>query len=259
MSNKLRSVNTKLWEKPWIEELSPKDKLLFIYLLTNSKTNMLGIYEVSVSKMSFETGLTKTEIKKAFEGFQTLEKVYYINNYVLLPNFLQNQSLNSNMKISALKEYDKLPNSLKSSISMNASEGFESLCKGFEMLSKVEVEDEREYEKEGEGEKQPPKVDPLPAPILKVYRKFKHLSLSQDEFEKLKSEGYSEDAIDSILDSIENHSGNKKYSSMILTARSWLKRDKKNPLPQANAKKSNDKFPISLKTASYEELKKGLS
>ena len=152
MSNKLRSINTKFWEDPWIEELNPKDKLLFLYLLSNSKTNMLGIYEVSLSKISFETGLTKQEIGKAFEGFERVNKAFYIDNYVVLANFLKNQKYNTNMKKSATKEFSNLPKLLKDKLSCNDSEGFERLIKGFEMLSKIEVEVEDEIEEEYKDE-----------------------------------------------------------------------------------------------------------
>ena len=61
---------------------------------------------------------------------------------------------------------------------------------------------------------------------VQVYRKFKHLSISVDEVEKLKSNGYTKIQIDEVLDKIENYSQNKKYSSLYLTANNWLKKEK---------------------------------
>jgi len=58
-----------------------------------------------------------------------------------------------------------------------------------------------------------------------IYRHFKHLSLSKDEFNKLCID-YTKQQIDDILDQIENNANNKKYSSLYLTAKNWLGRNK---------------------------------
>ena len=60
--SKLRSVNTAFWSDPWVEDLTPSEKLLYIYFITNEKTNMLGIYELSIKKISFE------RIRKDWKG-----------------------------------------------------------------------------------------------------------------------------------------------------------------------------------------------
>lgn len=57
-----------------------------------------------------------------------------------------------------------------------------------------------------------------------IYRKFKHLSMSQDEFDKL-SEKYTKEQIDEILDRIENYAKNKNYTSLYKTALNWLKKE----------------------------------
>jgi len=59
---------------------------------------------------------------------------------------------------------------------------------------------------------------------IHIYRSFDHLSLSQTDFEKL-VEVYTKNDIDDILDQIENNAMNKKYTSLYLTTKNWLKRN----------------------------------
>jgi len=59
---------------------------------------------------------------------------------------------------------------------------------------------------------------------IEIYRKFKHLEITQEEFEKLNIT-YSKEVIDDVLDSIENFKDNKKYNSLYLTANKWLKKE----------------------------------
>jgi len=73
--SKLRSVSTAFWSDPFIEELTPSEKLLYLYFITNEKTNMLGIYELSIKKISFETGLNKETVLKALESFERINKI----------------------------------------------------------------------------------------------------------------------------------------------------------------------------------------
>lgn len=59
-----------------------------------------------------------------------------------------------------------------------------------------------------------------------IYRSFAHLSISNEEFDKLIFEGYLKEEIDSILDSIQNYKKNTQYTSLFLTAKKWLKKEK---------------------------------
>lgn len=62
---------------------------------------------------------------------------------------------------------------------------------------------------------------------INIYKKFKHLSISVEEFNKL-SIDYTKKQIDDILEQIENNANNKKYTSLYLTAKNWLKRNEPN-------------------------------
>ena len=59
-----------------------------------------------------------------------------------------------------------------------------------------------------------------------IYRSFAHLSITNADVEKLLNK-YSIDDINEVLDSIENFKGNKKYTSLYLTASKWLSKNKK--------------------------------
>jgi len=153
-----RSINTKIWADEWFENLTAVNKLIWLYLLTNQQTNMLGVYEISIRKIAFETCLTEDQVREAFSLFEEEKKAFYYRNFVILSNWLKNQALNSNMKMSALQTYDRLPNDLKSKINANASEGFESLIEAFQILRKKEKEKESEIEREEEKEISPEKA-----------------------------------------------------------------------------------------------------
>jgi hypothetical protein len=75
-----------------------------------------------------------------------------------------------------------------------------------------------------------------------IYRAFNHLSISQNEYLKL-LEDYKKENIDDVLDSIENYKQNKKYKSLYLTAKNWLKRDH-----VKQTEKSNDPLVEYIKT-----------
>ena len=57
-----------------------------------------------------------------------------------------------------------------------------------------------------------------------IYRRFAHLSMSVSEFNKLEAD-YEKKTIDSCIDSIENFKNNKKYKSLYLTCKNWLKKE----------------------------------
>ena len=73
--------------------------------------------------------------------------------------------------------------------------------------------------------------------VLHIYRKFNHLKLTVQEFDKLRVD-YSVIQIDNVLDNIENFKSNKNYSSLYLTAKNWLKRD----VQKNEVETSDDRF-----------------
>lgn len=94
---KSRYINTKFWLDPFIGRCDPIEKMLFLYFLTNEHTNIVGIYELDMRVMEFETGLSQDDIKTILIKFE--DKILYYEGYVIIKNFHRHQSKNSKISI----------------------------------------------------------------------------------------------------------------------------------------------------------------
>jgi len=73
-----RQLHCKMWSSDnWFINLNPEMKLLFIYLFSNERASMTGLYEIPVRIVSFETGLTRDCVQDAIEVFTKADKVEY--------------------------------------------------------------------------------------------------------------------------------------------------------------------------------------
>lgn len=176
---KLRSVNTEFWTDEYIGDRSRDEKLLFLYFLTNPLTRISGAYKISKRVIMIDTGLTLSELDAILARFEADEKVFYRDGWVLLPNFLRNQSFNDNMRKNAINEVldapkwiqVKIRQVIKNSVKLSAdferlSNLVERLSTEFETLSTVspnrigiEDEDEDEDEYKYKTEKPPQAAD----------------------------------------------------------------------------------------------------
>lgn len=99
---KERLINTKFWNDGWIRELSPLQRYLFFYLLTNEHTNISGIYELPLSTMEYETSLSEKDLKVILSKLQP--KIYYKDGWMIITNFLKHQHLNSETVLAGIQK-----------------------------------------------------------------------------------------------------------------------------------------------------------
>lgn len=83
---KTRIIHTKIWEDSFFLSLNRAHKLLFIYFLANSKTNMLHCYECADKVILFETQCSVEELEDFKTQVEAAGKIYFFQDYVLLKN-----------------------------------------------------------------------------------------------------------------------------------------------------------------------------
>lgn len=106
---KTRSVNTKFWKDIYIGELTTNEKCLFIYLITNSSTNISGAYEISKREISFDTGIDLDSVSKSIDKFTLDGKIIYQDGWIYICNFIKHQSLNPKVLIGIRESVKSCP------------------------------------------------------------------------------------------------------------------------------------------------------
>lgn len=112
---KTRILHTRIWDDSFFTELQPKEKLLFIYLLTNEKIGLTGIYELTNSRIKFDTQITESELKIMIDKFQKLGKFYFDNGWIVIVNASKYNNYTSSPKVRMAynKELKEIPERLK--------------------------------------------------------------------------------------------------------------------------------------------------
>jgi hypothetical protein len=107
---KTRLINTRFWDDNYIAELTPVEKLLFLYFLTNPSTNICGVYEMSLRKVAVDTGIDREEVEQIVEKFSMDGKIRYIDGWVAVKNFIKHQNQRSPQVLKGIKaELDEIP------------------------------------------------------------------------------------------------------------------------------------------------------
>lgn len=71
-----RNVQMTFWtDAKIVEEFTPDDKLIYLYLMTNPHTNLAGCYEITLSQMCVELGFSKEKIEKLIERMEKIHQV----------------------------------------------------------------------------------------------------------------------------------------------------------------------------------------
>lgn len=151
-------IKTSFWSDSEVENLSPEQKLTYLWLITNAQMRLCGICEVSEKRFSFETGLGKEHLAKTLQALPRALKHFPKQNLVYVRNYIRHQIgdgdqlIKNNIFKSVISSltgvnYQEVRNEIASDYPLikpflSPSEGGSKVPKG---------ERERKGEREGEG------------------------------------------------------------------------------------------------------------
>lgn len=96
-----RFISTSFWDDEWIITLKPDEKLVYLYLMTNTLTNIAGVYKISIKRIVYDTDLTKSIIEKTLLRFEEAKKAYYFGEYIVIPSWPKHQRVDHHPKLKA--------------------------------------------------------------------------------------------------------------------------------------------------------------
>ncbi len=208
----VRYIKTRMWSDQWFRGLTPKAKLLFIYLLTNINTSLSGYYEIDPDIVLLQTGITQKEVPIILR--ELIGHVDFIDGWVCLKNYAKHQNAANSPKVQALIDYDtkKVPKHVLD----HSHSTFHSILHS-ESIDRVSIPYPPSPKKEEKNEE-----------IKHKFGEFKNVLLTNEEKEKLK-EVYGRGKALELVEALSAHVksiGKDKYASHYATIRNWARRDK---------------------------------
>lgn len=136
MSKTYRIFSTEFWDDDFVVNLNPVEKLFFIYLFTNEKTNVAGTYQISIRRMAFDTGVEENAIKNLIKRLEESGKVKYVDGWMLIRNYDRHQRLRGE-KVEVLR--NRIIDELPDRVSIAYRKGTDRLSDSDSVISDKEV------------------------------------------------------------------------------------------------------------------------
>lgn len=105
-----RQIHVSIWKDEWFLELQPDEKLLFIYLFSNSETNMAGIYKIAFPVICFETCLSGERVREILGKFENDKKIMYADGVMWVKKMRKyHQSKSPKVEVGILNDLENIP------------------------------------------------------------------------------------------------------------------------------------------------------
>ncbi len=111
-----RPVKTSFWDDEYVLELKPDEKLMYLFLITNSNTKLCGIYKLSIGYAYRMTSISKSRVVEIIQKFIRDHKINYVQDWVYVKNCAKHQSASPTIKIGIERELKEIPLEIKETL-----------------------------------------------------------------------------------------------------------------------------------------------
>jgi len=214
-----RVVRNEIWDDEWFYDLERDEKLVWLFLLTNVRCNIAGVYKLNVkwaaATMSFSS---ESELEAILERFVEDKKIFRLREWIVLINFVKHQAKNPSVIKGIERVVKEVPSDVWDSLRQSVTDCPTLLYLTLPNLT-LRVGDEK-------SSPTPPPKEKKPKKEKRRYGEMKNVLLTDEEKQKL-IDKYGRSAAKDYVDKLSLHisSKSKRYKSHYATILAWMRRD----------------------------------
>ena len=111
--SKQRVVRDEIWDDEWFFDLDPESKLVWFFLLTNTRCNIAGVYKLNTKWAARTIGMEPEQIEKILYEFVEKGKLHREREWIILINFTKHQAMNPSVVAGIQRVINDLPDDLQ--------------------------------------------------------------------------------------------------------------------------------------------------
>lgn len=107
---KTRVIHTRYWTDSYVVSLTPNERLLYLYYLTNEHISISGVYRLAKPFLELSTGLDSKEIEAINAKLEKDDKVLFYEDWICVKNAKKYQNYTGILnELAELKELVLVP------------------------------------------------------------------------------------------------------------------------------------------------------
>lgn len=98
-----------MWSDDWFYDLDPSEKLMWVFLLTNDRQNVAGVFKANERWIGANTGFERQVVEMILSRFEQVDKIRRVDDWIIITNHYKHQSLSPKIESGIKRIVSELP------------------------------------------------------------------------------------------------------------------------------------------------------